>query len=61
MPVIQNTWVEKQKKKKVRETAPAYASNHLAESEIYNATKPETRHTHAARCIFVKTLRGVRK
>ena len=61
MAVIQNKWIEKQRKKKKHETAPAYAKNHLAETEIFNAEKPVKRFTVAARTGFIKTLRGVRK
>ena len=61
MAVIQNKWVEKQKKKKTPETAPSYESDLLAESEIYNAKKPIKRFTLAARSVVVRTLRGIRK
>ena len=61
MAVILNTWVEKQKKKAKHETAPSYKNDPLAESEIYNAKKPEKRFSHASRTVLVKTLRGIRK
>ena len=61
MTVLQNTWIEKQKKKRTHETAPAYQNDPLAESEIYNTKKPRKRFTLAARTVLVKTLRGIRK
>jgi hypothetical protein len=61
MAVIQNKWIEKQKKKKTNETAPAYDSDPLADSSAYNAKKPEKRHTNASRSTMVRTLRGMRK
>lgn len=61
MPVIQNTWVEKQKKKKVHETAPSYKNDPLADSEVFNAKKPKKRSSMPACANLVKTLRGVRK
>jgi hypothetical protein len=61
MAVIQNKWVEKEKKKRTNETAPAYESDPLADRSAYNAKKPEKRHTNAARATYKQTLRGVRK
>ena len=58
MATIANSWVEKQKKKKVAETAPAYEA--IPESEISNR-KPVKRFSLAARSTMVKTLRGIRK
>ncbi len=61
MTVLVNSWIEKIRKRKTHETAPAYESDHLAESEIYNTKRPATRSTVAARSILLRTLRGVRK
>lgn len=61
MPVIPNTWVEKEKKRRTHETSPSYESDPLSESRILNAKKPTKRHSHAARATFSTTLRGVRK
>ena len=61
MAVIQNKWVEKQRKKKTHETAPSYESDPLADSSAFNSKKPEKRHTNAARATYKHTLRGVRK
>lgn len=61
MNVIPNKWIEKKKKKKENETAPAYASDPYAESLPYNSKKPLKRYTNAARAVLVKTLRGVRR
>lgn len=61
MSVKQNSWVEKQKKKRTHETAPSYEADHLAESMPYNGKKPLKRFTTAARSVLVRTLRGIRK
>jgi hypothetical protein len=61
MAVIPNKWIEKQKKKRTHETAPAYASDPIAESVPIDASKPIKRYTNAARATMVRTLRGVRK
>jgi hypothetical protein len=61
MTVIQNKWIEKEHKKKVHETAPAYASDHLADSTYTNVKKPLKHYTYAARSSLLKTLRGLRK
>lgn len=61
MAVIMNKWVEKERKKKTHETAPAYESDPLSDSSAYNAKKPVKRHTNASRATMVRTLRGVRK
>lgn len=61
MPAILNTWIEKQKKKKVEEKAPSYESDYfdswipLAPSKIVKRFYP------AFNASFVRTLRGVRK
>jgi len=61
MAVIQNKWVEKEKKKKVHETAAAYDSNPIDNWLPINPGKATKRHTHASRATMVRTLRGVRK
>ena len=61
MTVLMNTWVEKQKKKRAPETAPAFAS---APGDDWLPTKNSTsakRYSTAARSTMRKTLRGVRK
>lgn len=61
MAVIQNTWVEKQKKKRAVETAPAFESKPGDEWLPINDKTPIKRHTNAARASMRRTLRGVRK
>lgn len=61
MSVILNSWIEKCKKKKQTETAPAFESNPSAVSEIYNTKKPLKRFTIAAHSVVMRTLRGIRK
>ena len=61
MAVIMNKWIEKERKKKVHETAAAYDADPLSSQAVYNAKKPEKRHTQASRSTMVRTLRGIRK
>lgn len=61
MAVIQNKWIEKERKKKVHETAASYKSDPLADVAKYNAKRPLKRFTNAARASIVSTLRGLRK
>jgi len=61
MAVIQNKWVEKQKKKKAHETAPAYEFDAVNTWIPSASDKPKERHTNAARAMYKQTLRGVRK
>ena len=61
MAVIQNKWVEKEKKKKTHETAPAYEMNSMDTWKPSKTDKPPERHTNAARATYKQTLRGVRK
>lgn len=61
MPVIQNKWVEKQKKKKAHETAPAYEFDTKNTWLPVSSDKSPQRHTNAARATYKHTLRGVRK
>lgn len=58
MPTIKNSWVEKIKKKKEKETAPAFES---VDVDSYKPDKPIACHTNAARATYKQTLRGVRK
>ncbi len=59
MSVIQNKWIEKQRKKKGAETAPAYST--AAYDIIDSGSKPEKRFSNAAGATMTRTLRGVRK
>lgn len=61
MPTITNSWVEKVKKKKEHETAPAYESYAYKNDFKHQTRKPEKRHTPALKATFTKTLRGTRK
>lgn len=62
MSVIQNTWVEKEKKKKGAETALTLETNTLDSwLPINNIKKPVKRHSNTSRSTMVRTLRGVRK
>lgn len=61
MAVIPNTWVEKIKKKKAHETAPAYESYAYKNDFEAQTKKPEKRHTPSLKATMTRTLRGVRK
>jgi hypothetical protein len=61
MTIIHNTWVEKVKKKKAHETAPAYESYAYDNDFATQTKKPKKRHNPALKATFVKTLRGTRK
>jgi len=61
MPVIPNKWLEKEKKKKTHETAPAYEFNQVNTWVPSNSKESKDRHTNAARAMYKQTLRGVRK
>lgn len=61
MSVLQNTWVEKVKKKKVHETEPAYESYVLKNDFEHQTRKPKERHTPSLKITMNRTLRGVRK
>lgn len=61
MAVIQNKWVEKQKKKKVTETAPAFESNPGNSWLPVDPKKKPERTSVASRATYKHTLRGVRK
>ncbi len=61
MAVIQNKWVEKQKKKKSVETAPAFESNPGDSWLPVNPKKKQERTSVASRATYKQTLRGIRK
>ena len=61
MAVIQNKWIEKQKKKKAIETAPAFEANPGDSWLPVDPKKNVVRHTNASRSSMSRTLRGVRK
>lgn len=61
MHAIRNTWVEKVKKKKEKETAPSYETNKIEDDFKHATRKPEKRHSPSLKATFSRTLRGVRK
>lgn len=61
MPTIVNSWIEKVKKKKVAETAPAYDTELYKNDFKAQTRRPEKRHTPSLKVTFTRTLRGVRK
>ena len=61
MSVIPNKWVEKQKKKKVNETAPAYESNPKDSWLPVDPKKATKRDSRPAITPLIHSLRGVRK
>ncbi len=63
MTIIQipNKWVEKKKKKKGPETAPAYEFNSIDTWAPAKVDKNAKRHSFAARATYKKTLRDMRK
>lgn len=61
MAVIQNKWVEKERKKKAHDTAPAFESVPMDERDPYNMKKPEKRHSVPSTSTMSRTLRGVRR
>lgn len=60
MNTITNTWVEKERKKRVNETAPSYTAD-KTDYFKYSTRKPASRHSPAARASMVRTLRGIRR
>jgi len=61
MAVIQNKWIEKVKKKRELETAPAFEA---APTDNWLPTadpKPIKRYTSASRGTYKHSLRGIRK
>lgn len=61
MNTIPNKWVEKEKKKKGQETAPAYEFDDKDTWTPSTIEKTIERHTNAARATYKKTLRGIRR
>ena len=61
MPTIQNKWIEKEKKKRAIETAPAFAQVKGDDWLPTKINKKVKRHTPAANGTMHKTLRGTRK
>lgn len=61
MAVIQNKWVEKEKKKRGQETAPAFEAAPIDNWLPINPEKPVKRSSKASRASYKNTLRGVRK
>jgi len=61
MAVIQNKWIEKEKKKRGPETAPAFEAAPIDNWLPINPGKAVKRHTNATRGIYKVTLRGTRK
>lgn len=61
MAVITNKWVEKEKKKKAPDTAPAFQADDTDSWQPVPASKTVIRYSKAARATMVRTLRGVRK
>ncbi len=59
MAVIQNKWIEKEKRKKAADTAPSYES--LPTDNWRPSAKKKPRTSVAARATYYQTLRGVRK
>lgn len=56
-----NTWVEKIKKKKVKETAPAYDKAVFKDDFSYQTRKPDKRATPCLKMTMNRSLRGIRK
>lgn len=61
MAVIKNSWIEKIKKKKAAETAPAYETYSKINDFEHQTRKPKERHTPSLKVTMSRTLRGVRK
>ncbi len=61
MNTIPNKWIEKAKKKRVTDTAPAYEFDTKDTWLPVNSDKTPKRHTNAARATYRQTLRGIRK
>ena len=61
MAVIQNKWVEKEKKKRVHETAPAFEIDSTDTWKPTDTTKSKARHSPASVATMRKTLRGIRR
>ena len=61
MAVIQNKWIEKEKKKKAHETAPAFEKAPIDNWLPINPGKIAKRQSRASISTMARTLRGVRK
>lgn len=61
MATIPNTWIEKEKKKRAQDTAPAFESNSTDTWQPANTEKPKKRHSPASVSTMRKTLRGIRR
>lgn len=61
MAVKQNKWVEKERKKRGHETAPAFKYDPIDEWDPIKAVKTVKRHSPCFLSASSRTLRGVRK
>jgi IS4 transposase len=61
MAVIPNKWVEKEKKKRVHETAPAFETDSTDTWQTSKTEKSKARHSPASVATMRKTLRGIRR
>ena len=61
MAVIPNKWVEKEKKKRFHETAPAFEIDSTDTWKPSSTDKPKARHSPASVATMRKTLRGIRR
>lgn len=61
MQVIPNKWIEKLRKKKDAETAASYKAEIFDSWDVANNETRIERYTKAAKSVYVKTLRGIRK
>lgn len=60
MSVLQNSWIEKAKKKKTHETAPSYESSAYKDDFKTQTKKPEKRSTACLKMTMNRSLRGIR-
>lgn len=61
MAVIPNKWVEKEKKKRAHETAPAFEIDSTDTWKPSKTEKSKARHSPASIATMRKTLRGIRR
>lgn len=61
MAIIHNSWVEKVKKKRGLETAPAYEAYAYKNDFATQTRKPAKRYTPSLKMTMSRTLRGTRK
>lgn len=61
MAVIQNKWVEKEKKKRAQDTAPAFETDSTDTWKPAKIDKSKKHHSPASVSTMRKTLRGIRK